>query len=493
MFKRLAHFAARFKTAIKAYYEGAVRSRFRTIVQTTLRDAHLDLDKASREQLQAKSRYFARNNGLYNKLADIFEIYVAGPTGLVIHPDTGDVAFDDWAASWLKQWSNVCDLTSLQSFATLQGLIARSWFYDGEVFIYKTRGESGYPRVQLIEAHRVETPPDQIHREGKSVIDGIEINQFGRPVGYWVSTSSGKEKAYKLYDAALIIHHFEPSRPGQMRGEPFVSCVINDLHDLSDIQEYEKLAAKDAAEISHILTTKTGEMTLAEMRRELGSTSQAAGNGSSTTQERVKAVSEAAGGRTIALMEGEKYEQHRNDRPSVATRELWDYLTSKVCAGVGISKLLVFPWSMQGTVTRADLDSQSAFFRARSTSLSGTINLIYIYVIGWAVANGQYKGKAPDNIFACNIRLPRSVNVDIGKNSAAVISELKAGITTFARAYGDCGLYYKAELRQKAAEIRYLKELAREFSTDGIEVTPAEISDSAIQAIDIQTQQPVIA
>jgi capsid protein len=150
--------------------------------------------------LSARLDIFEQNNAIVNRLADLFEQYTVGPNGLQFIPSSSD---EDWnqraAASW-AQWTDVCDLTSLHAISTLMTLTARSWFIDGEVFILLTRGEERSatanlkpvlrPRIQLIESHRVATPPQLQDQEGKTVSDGIEIDAKGRPTAYWIKDSA---------------------------------------------------------------------------------------------------------------------------------------------------------------------------------------------------------------------------------------------------------------------------------------------------------------
>jgi len=44
---------------------------------------------------------------------------------------------------------------------------------DGEIFIIKTKDKKGNPKFQIIEAHRVETPPDAMSLP--DIFDGIRF------------------------------------------------------------------------------------------------------------------------------------------------------------------------------------------------------------------------------------------------------------------------------------------------------------------------------
>lgn len=451
-------------------YLGAQRySPDRSYIHGWVQDARFDADQVSRWELIRKSRAFERNNAILNRLADLFEQFTVGADGLQILPDSTDDVWNDAAQDWWNEWESVCDLTSLCTFGTLQSLAARSWFIDGEIFILKTRGDVApfRPRIQLIETHRVETPPGLLSEEGKTIIDGIEIDSKGRPTAYWIRDGLDMQ-VHRRFPADSIIHIFEPSRPGQMRGLPFCYPIINTLIDLEDLQNLEMRAAKDAAEKSTFFFTENGELPRDTMRLQTVNTRQKTSDGTEIIEKRLEAMKKAIGGRAVGMKKGEDAKQFVPSRPSAATAEYWDYLTASACAGIGIPKILVFPKSIQGTVARAELDIAAGFFRCRSAVLAEAFRRVYVYVMSWAVTYDPRLDGAPEDGSwkQCTTRPPRAPNVDVGRNSAAMIAEVDAGLKTFEQAYGELGMDWKREFKQRAKEAAYIKALATKFGVD---------------------------
>lgn len=473
--KRFTQFCGKFvraglvSVAVALYsYLGAQRwSPDRSDVPGQVQDARFDANNAVRVELVRKARSFEKNNAIFNRLADLFEQYTVGTSGLQILPDSSDDDWNEIAAEWWQQWCTVCDLTSRLSFGTLQSLAARAWFVDGEVFIHKTRGETPpyRPRIQLIESHRIETPPQLYDLEGKSIIDGIEINSIGRPTAYWMRDGFGVS-VYKRIPADSIIHVFEPSRPGQMRGLPFCYPVIPDLMDLDELQILEMRAAKDQAEKSTFLFTESGEQPRTGMSLTQRTNTTQTSNGTEVTEKRIAAVKKAVGGKVTSMKKGEDVKFCTPERPSVATREYWDYLTAKACIGTGISQLLVFPKSLQGTVARGELDIANSFFRARSAVLADAFKLVYVYVMGWAITyNFDLMGAPADGTaLRCVTRAPRAVNVDAGRNSSAMLAELESGARTYEDVYAELGKDWRREINQRAREEAYIDKVAKKFN-----------------------------
>ena len=132
----------------------------------------------------------------------------------------------------------------------------------------------------------------------------------------------------------------------------------------------------------------------------------------------------------------------------------------------------MFPFSLQGTVTRADLDVCANAFRGDFELIAGIVREVYEWQTGWAIKYDRgLDGKAPANPLVCVIRPPRAPNVDIGYTAKALQIELQMGITTLQDVYANKNEDWRTQLRQVAEAAAFIKELATEF-----EVEPNQIS-----------------
>ena len=465
------------RLAPKARYEGAYTSTMRTHVPATITAARYDANAMTREALVAKSRYFERNSAHYNRVADLFEQYVVG-SGLHLFPASSSEEWNTRALAYWEAWQPFADIASRQHWTTLEGLIARSWFVDGEVFILKTIGSTGNPRLQLIEAHRCRTPAAV--PTGSIIVDGIEVDPRGRPLAYWFEvdeiTTNGvpiRSNKFERVAADFVVHVFEPARVGQMRGLPFVYPVLNTLHDLDDLEAYEMKAAKAAAAVEKVIKTATGEVDDADLIR--GSVTGSDGS------EKAAYYKEVFAGEAKVLKHGDEIQQFGGERPSERTAAYWDYLVGKFCIGVGIPKELVTPTSMQGTSQRAMLDVAAAWFRLRASVLAQAFGQVYEYVIAYGIErDGALRG-APGDWRAFTFIPPKGPDVDAGRNSSAMIAEYKAGMRTLRDIYGESGRQWQIELRQRADEVAEAERLAEERGITRAEVLaldPNELSSA---------------
>jgi capsid protein len=467
-----ARILSRIAKILNRYDAAYTRWGDRSWINHVVQDARLDADKFTREELTRKVRSFEANNWLCNRLADLFEQYTVGPSGLQFVCASSNAEWNQRAQEWWDQWCKFPDVASRANFGTLQSLAARTWFVDGEAWFWLTVGDSGRPRVQ---SHRVKTPPDKQREEGKTIIDGVQVDMSagGRPLGYWLRDAFDDTKFAKEWiPADSFVHIYEPSRPGQFRGLTFFYPVLNLLHDLDDLQMLEMRAAKDQASVTKVVKNAAGEAQDAGVARRLAfATSTTNTAGQAVTQNRYDYFRSILGGETAYLKPDEDLQMIQPTRPSVVSQQYWDYLTGAICAGVGISPMLVRPFSMQGTVVRSDLDTAATYFRSRSEVIGSHLIRIFEYVMGWACRYDKALAGAPDDWWRVSIRPPRSVNVDVGRNSQATINELSAGYRTFEGVCLEGGDDYRKVLEQRAREAKLVRDLAIKYGVD-----PAEIS-----------------
>jgi capsid protein len=412
-------------------------------------------------------------------------------------------SWDETASRWWSSWSKFPAIDCQFPLSVIQSEIATTWWHDGELFIYKTFSkESGRPRIQLIEGHRVGTPPDMRELEGHAIVDGIEFQPdsdgrpSGRPIRYWVRTDVGQASLYGGYVPALfrsgdykpiqagqIIHLFKPTRPGMFRGLPMVTGRMNDLHDLEDMQLLEKKAAKDAAEITNVVTNKTGEAPISSSRRQKWQIQSQDANGNPIVKSTPLFYEVTMGGRTVYQMNGEKFEQFKSDRPSIATRDYWDYLVRKVA---GPMWPLMLPQSVQGTQFRAFMEVANTYFRMHTTILAAVMREIYVWALGWGVDYDRSLDGAPKEWWHVDVVPPRAVTVDIGRNSTALLNELKAGTRTYKSFCGELGHDWKDVLRQKAIEAAFINRLVHEYDVTGRQI--AELAQESLRVTEKVTE-----
>jgi lambda family phage portal protein len=463
--------ASRFLLNPQARFEGASFVTHRSYIPEVVQSPRWDVDSITRNELVRRSRYFEKNNAFVNRLADLQEQYTVG-AGIEFFPASSDPVWNVAALRYWRDWQRFADLSSRQSFGTLQGIIARAVFVDGESFILLTEGDTGRPRIQLVETHRVKN----FNNAGDTdeLFDGIRLDPRGRPVAYdMVSESASRRETWFTQPADFVVHVFEPSRAGQLRGLPAIYPVLNDIADLDELQLLEMQAAKQAAEVTNVIKTATGEVEDEDIIRG----TQTGGDG----VERANYYREVFGAKAKVLKHGDEFGQFRVERPSAATSGYWDSLVNKICVGTGIPKEIAIPTSMQGTSMRSVHAVANQYFRSRSAVIAEHLRRVFEFVIERGIKTDPTLKNPPADWFRSTYRSPRSISVDMGYDSTAMVNEFKAGMRTLQSIYAESGEDWREQLRQRALEIAYANELATEFKVERAEIMALDPNELASQ------------
>lgn len=473
---------------VSASYEAARWSMDRSWLPGFVADARQDIDSGQLNELRRKCRYFEKNNGHFQKILDLIETNVVG-AGITPTPQSKNQKYNAASLKWFKKWSRYADLTSRQTLEALEAIIVRAQAVDGEMFIYMTFGETGRPRLQLIEAHRVISANlPKYKEEGYQDVDGILLDARGRPQFYVVGQdadafSTNKPTTVAVIPATQIIHAFEPSRAGQYRGLPIAHAVLHDLHDLDDLQKYEMLAAKDASSRANIVYTENGELPNTG-----GPIGQSLRTATTPTDDRQSFYEKAFGAKTVALRRGDKWDQAESQRPSAAMREFWEYLENKICKGIGISYAAVCDYSQKwgGAALRGVVVADNSFYDIRTRSLAGCMQRVWEFAVGWALDNSEIVDEdgniieKPDDWNEVSWQPPRRATVDVGYDSAAQINELKAGLTTLQIIAAQRGLDWRSDLvDQRAVEEAYIDQQAKEKKVERQRISSLDANERA--------------
>ncbi|AMP36216.1 MULTISPECIES: phage portal protein [Ralstonia solanacearum species complex] len=236
---------------------------------------------ASGEDLRIKSRDLVRRNAWAQ--AGI-EAFVANAVGTGIKPQslsTDDAFKADVQALW-RDWTAEADAAGQTDFYGLQALACRAMLEGGECLIRlrPRRPEDGLTvplQLQLLEAEHlpmtlnVDLPPIAgASGPGNVVRSGIEFDGLGRRVAYHLYRShpddgrlapmSGQGGLDTVrVDASEIIHLYRVLRPGQIRGEPWLSRALVKLNELDQYDDAELVRKKTAAMFAGFVTRQSPE------------------------------------------------------------------------------------------------------------------------------------------------------------------------------------------------------------------------------------------
>lgn len=209
----------------------------------------------SLDTMRARTAYEEANNGLVAGVITTHAEDIVGPSGPTLRVESDDRAWDEAAeAVWRDWFAAPCPDPRFSGVALLK-LWIRSLWKNGEFLaqLITSRHASGPVRLRLKPIHpsRLDTPLAQ--SGNPRVVMGIEFDDEGVPVRYWIADSPAPGRAlsasldYTPVPADLIIHEFIHWEEEQARGVPFLAPTLDDVADLRDLDKHEMDAAEAAA------------------------------------------------------------------------------------------------------------------------------------------------------------------------------------------------------------------------------------------------------
>ena len=251
-------------------YEGAKPNRLtasRTPVNRSADSEMIGIGGA--DQMRAWARQLVRDNAYAWGVIDTIVSSVVGngikTMSTAENPDGSDKQETNEARDevW-EDWCEVCDVNGQYTFAEIQELAQREMVEAGECLVHyittpklKHRGITRpVPlALELIEADRLASDRDtytQSRRSGNRIVRGVELDDLGKPVAYWVypehPTAPGvlRQEPVRL-QAKNVRHLYRRDRIGQSRGVSWFAPVLTWLRDLGFYVDNELQASAVAS------------------------------------------------------------------------------------------------------------------------------------------------------------------------------------------------------------------------------------------------------
>ncbi len=229
---------------------------------------------ATSTELRIKSRDLVRRNAWAQ--AGI-EAFVANAVGTGIKPQSlsGDEQFKAEVQALWRDWVEEADAAGQTDFYGLQALACRAMLEGGECLIRlrPRRPEDGLAvplQLQLLEPEHLPMHLNTDLPSGNVVRSGIEFDAMGRRVAYHLYRSHPEDGGLApmsgqggmdtvRVDAREVIHLYRVLRPGQIRGEPWLSRALVKLNELDQYDDAELVRKKTAAMFAGFVTRQNPE------------------------------------------------------------------------------------------------------------------------------------------------------------------------------------------------------------------------------------------
>lgn len=198
--------------------------------------------------LRMRARHLAAQNPW---ISNAIQNWVTSLVGTGIRPTT---AQRDAITQW-EDWTLTADADGRTDFYGLQAVVARSLVVDGEAFVQLTYDDSGV-QARVIPAHLIDDSLSRDLGNGRSIVQGIELDAHGKRVAYHV-TPQNYGAAVRV-PASDMLHVFKPLMPGQVRGVSWLAPVVLPAAELDDLSNAMLTGVKTAAMFAGIVTDQNG-------------------------------------------------------------------------------------------------------------------------------------------------------------------------------------------------------------------------------------------
>ncbi|MDH3595722.1 MAG: phage portal protein [Rhodospirillales bacterium] len=404
----------------KRVYDAAKNTDYRSR-PTDTRSGDSVMQQAG-NKIRMWGRYLDENHDLSIGVLDVLVNNVVG-TGITTEPmvmTTGGkpaAKVNDQIRKLHEKWSTRPEVTGELPLGEAQRLSCRSWFRDGEMLTQHVRGSrvrhfSEVPySFELIEPDLL--PFDAVTGRDR-VIQGVEKDGWGRPIGYWlykthpgnlsipvVTARSGDLRFARAED---IIHLKLVKRFSQTRGVSVFHGVVRRLDDIKDYEESERIAARIAASMTSFI--KKGDNF----------------TGQNPTDDRTFEMQ--AGMIFDGLAEGEDVGMIKSDRPNQNLDAFIKGQQRGVAAGTSTSYSSISK-DYNGTYSaqRQELvEQQPAYGRLQDYFIEVWVRRIYVEFVSAALAAGLLRlgrGVDMETVFDAEMHAPGMPWIDPQKEVTA--------------------------------------------------------------------------
>lgn len=476
-------------------WQGGNASYLPSLVQ----DARWDANYVTRREMMRRMRYWSQNSALLESILSVGERYTVGASGLHVsfYPDDdvsadGDNSWYERAEKVVEEWFQNCGWNG-ESMERMLKIGYRCQRVDGEIFYVKTRKAQPLqfnkkqiqvfkPVLQMVEAHRVETPFNRF--DDYNLIDGVQFTivdagtgqekrELLDKIGYWMRNGMGsfeQNDSWNLIEAENVFHIYNTHRVNMYRGlSDFYSCM-QDLAKMEDLLLIE-LKALDTQSVRALGYESNSGQAMGPNDPKRETVSRFFNKAQNVPDDKalnskMEIWRKETGAYVYGIKTGEKLHFDTPTRPSQATLNAFELLTNRICAGSHVPRCLVFQKisgesaKSQGTEVRAELDAADAFFKGDYQKWRRFVIDATIWFMEWAVQMDERVADPPAKWRQClHVHQAAACNVDPGYSVAGDIMSLAAGVKDYDMILGPLGTNAQTVFKRLSKQQKMLEKL----------------------------------
>lgn len=427
-----------------------------------------ELATTSLPQLRSICRRLERDNPTARATVEGFVAQVIG-TGIALEPDHGDDTVNARIRSVWLDYIAGCDVSGRQSIYQLQTMAGRELCTAGEFLwrhvVLPERADAGkVPLVVLpLECEWIapDITPAPVSRDGVTLVSGIEVDRWGRPVAYWIRNPDpmvGGDTTRVL--AGEMQHGFERRRALQNRGEPLLATAIERVQQDGDLVDAELRSAIVCGGIGVVIESPSAGP--------LDTTTHG------TTEDPAMAIGIGAVARTFP---GEKVTSFSHNRPGQQIQAFRGGMRGDVAGGSRVSQRWIdrdYSRANYSSMRADNIDSERLLAPVREWIGHASIGDLYVAVLPYLCV---LAGVPMPKRVAYKLLPEGTPYVDPVKDVAGAVAAIAAGLSCHEDEVAKRGGDYKKVWAQLAKERKEAAKLGLVLDLSG---TNAPAPDSTV-------------
>lgn len=220
------------------------------------------INAPSRDLARSKARHLERNSELVNSILNAFERNVVGK-GFNLQVRTDDAEWNNEVEDLWAEWCRPgnCDVTGRFCMTEILKLIVRRRIVDGGILALRvTDKSSAIPyRLQLMEVDNIRGDGSIKSEAGNPVIGGIEVNEYGRPLNYFLEKATvdiTSTPEVEKVPAERVFFLADKTRPSEVREITPLVRALDEIRDLEEFFNAVSFKQKINAAVAVFITTQ---------------------------------------------------------------------------------------------------------------------------------------------------------------------------------------------------------------------------------------------
>lgn len=444
--------------------------------------------------LRARARDLVRNDAYCAGAVESIADNVIGWEGIRCKPSVKDAKGEplrevNWAIeeAWKDWCENYATVDGVETWLETERLIAKSRPTDGEVFL---RLHLGFDNphafaVEMLDPDMLDEQfNEQRERGGREIVQGVEVDLFGRPLAYhfWPYHPDDMRRRERVrIPADEIVHLFKRQRAGQTRGYSDFAPIITTQEMGGGALEAELVTSRSAAAKGGYVTNDKDSPAAAAYALRLQQQAQA-GNEWKPKPHRIAPLL------IEELAPGQSFVEFDPTHPNTAFDPFLKVVHRGVARGLNMSYL-----TFTGDVSAANYSSMRAgllperdHWKAEQNILARRVHQrVYEAWLSMALLSGALKlpNSVAQDYSAVEWRGRRWQWVDPANDLDAAEREVHLGVNSRQRIASDRGLDYELVIDESKADQEYAKKA-------GVWVDGAGGPERIQTESDVSTDQP---